>query len=317
MRLEEAIRQFLLSGKADGWAVTSEAQYRWQLERWRLAMAEKGIVELEQITSVAMREFGASMADSYAMSTRRVSAISLRAFVKWCFKQQWLPDGDKLASGIKPPRVPQLCQRTVSSAEIEKLFLACEEPAATGLSRALADVARLRNAAIISLLFDSLLRSSELCRLTTGDLDLERQDVTVTGKGGKREPVRFGPETAERLKVWLTVRETVATCDVLFVGIGGNTPGKCLTPSGLRAILRRIGKRAGVKDLSTHAFRRGGAVAQLEAGAPSRLVQMHGRWDNINMVEVYSRQLEANKLFDRYSPIGQLSHNGHAREVTR
>ena len=317
MRLEEAIRQFLLSGKAGGWAVTTEAQYRWQLERWRLAMAEKGIDQVDQITCAAVREFGASLADHYALSTRRVAAISLRSFVKWCDADKLLTDGEKLVKAIKAPRVPQQVQRTVSSAEIERLFDACEEPVKCGLSLAAANAARLRNAAIISLLFDSLLRSHELCRLVIGDLDLEKQRVLVRGKGGKRSWVRYGAATAERLRAWLDVRDTVAKSDLLFVGCGGSTPGGGLTPNGLRAILKRIGKRAGVEDLSTHAFRRGGAVAQLEAGAPSRVVQMHGRWETIQMVETYSRALDADSQFDRYSPIGQLSRNGHSRETTR
>lgn len=317
MRLEEAIRQFLLSGKAGGWAVTTEAQYRWQLERWRLVMAEMGIFDVDQVTASALREFGAGLAGHYALATRRVAAISLRSFLRWCDSEEMLTDGDKLAKQVKPPRVPQQVQRTVSSAEIERLFDACVEPVKNGLSLAAADAARLRNAAIISLLFDSLLRSHELCRLVTGDLDLDKQRVLVRGKGGKKSWVRYGEDTAERLRAWLAVRGTVAKSDLLFVGCGGSTPGKGLTPNGLRAILKRIGKRAGVEDLSTHAFRRGGAVAQLEAGAPSRVVQMHGRWETIQMVETYSRGLDADSLFDRYSPIGQLSRNGHSKETTR
>lgn len=317
MRLEEAIRQFLLSGKAGGWAETTEAQYRWQLERWRLAMAEKGINQVDQITSAAVREFGAGLAGHYALATRRVAAISLRSFVKWCDTEGLLADGEKLMKAIKAPRVPQQAQRTISSAEIERLFDACEEPVKCGLSDAAAEAARLRNVAIMSLLFDSLLRSHELCRLVIGDLDLEKQRVLVRGKGGRKEWVRYGADTAERLRSWLAVRDTVAKSDLLFVGVGGVTPGKGLTPNGLRAILKRIGKRAGVEDLTTHAFRRGGAVAQLEAGAPSRVVQMHGRWQTIGMVETYSQQLNAEAMFDRYSPIGQLSRNGHSRETTR
>ena len=38
-----------------------------------------------------------------------------------------------------------------------------------------------------------------------------------------------------------------------------------MTPDGLRGILRKMGDEAGVKDLHTHAFRRGFAVA-LSAG---------------------------------------------------
>lgn len=317
MRLEEATQQFLLSGRAGGWSEATEAQYRWQLQRWRLAMSEKSIDQVDQVTASALREFGASLAGRYALATRRVAAISLRSFLKWCQAEELLTDGDKLARAVKAPRVPQKAQRTVASVEVEKLFAACEEPVKTGLSLAAADAARLRNAAMISLLFDSLLRSHELCQLVTTDLDLDRQRVLVLGKGGKRSWVRYGPDTADRLRDWLAVRDTVAKSDLLFVGVGGFTPGMGLTPNGLRAILKRIGKRAGVEDITTHAFRRGGAVAQLEAGAPSRVVQMHGRWETIQMVETYSQQLDADSLFDRYSPIGQLSRNGHARETTR
>lgn len=317
MRLEEACGQFLLSGRAGGWSEATEAQYRWQLQRWRSVMADKGIVDVDQVTASALREFGAGLAGRFALSTRRTAAISLRGFLKWCQSEELLEIGDKLAKGVKAPKVPRQAQRTVSSAEVEQLFDACVEPVKNGLSQAAADAARLRNAAIISLLFDSLLRSHELCRLVTADLDLDRQRVLVRGKGGKKSWVRYGADTAERLRAWLAVRQTVAKSDLLFVGCGGSTPGKGLTPNGLRAILKRIGKRAGVEDLTTHAFRRGGAVAQLEAGAPSRLVQMHGRWDDIRMIEVYTQQLEADSLFDRYSPIEQLGKNGHSRETTR
>jgi hypothetical protein len=40
----------------------------------------------------------------------------------------------------------------------------------------------------------------------------------------------------------------------------------------------------------------------IEAGAPSRVVQFHGRWDDLSMVEWYTQQVDAARVFDRYSP---------------
>lgn len=311
MRLEEACTQFLLSGRAGGWSPATETQYRWHLQRWRAWLAQRQVVDVGQVTAAILREYGASLAGLYALATRRVAAISLRSFLRWCQEEEILPDGEKLAKAIKTPKVPRQAQRTVSSAEVERLFGACDDPVRDGLSQRAAQAAALRNAAMISLLFDSLLRAHELVGLTVADLDLERERVKVRGKGGKVAFVRYGHDTAARLRAWLEVREGVAACGRLFVAIGGNTPGKELTTNGLRSILKRIGARAGVEGLTTHAFRRGGAVAQLEAGAPSRLVQLHGRWDDIRMIEVYTQQLEADSLFDRYSPIEQLGRNGH------
>ncbi len=308
--MREAIREWLLAGRASGWSIATCNQYRWHLDRCQTWLADHGAHHLADLTSVLLREYAASLADAYAPATRRVAAIALRSFLRWCAEEGCLPNSAALLRAIRVPRVPQQAQRTMTSQEVSLLLAACEEPAPNGLSDVQARAVSLRNAAIIALLFDALLRSHELCRLQVSDVDMVRQRVLVRGKGGKRSWVRFGEDTAGRLLPWLAVRPGFAASPILFCGIGGNTPGGPLTTNGLRAILRRLGRRAGVDHVSPHAFRRGGAVAQLEAGAPSRLVQLHGRWDNLEMVEVYTRQIEADRLFDAYSPMAHLNGKG-------
>lgn len=310
MTLQVVVDEFLTAGRAGGWSSSTVDQYRWHLTRWVAWMAARGVVDVDQVTAALLRQYGAEQADGYAPATRRVAAIAVRSLLRWCVDEELLSDA-KLAEKIKIPRAPRLAQRTMRTGEVDALLAACDAPVQRGLTGAQGEATRLRNAAMISLMFDAFLRAHELCGLRLEHLDLAGLRVTVNGKGGKREFIRFGPETAERLRAWLAVRCDYARCDALFVGITGNTPGMGLTTPGLRGIMRALGKRAGVEGVSPHAFRRGAAVAALEAGAPSRWVQAQGRWEDLRMVDLYSQRLETDRAFDRWSPVGQLNgHNG-------
>lgn len=97
---------------------------------------------------------------------------------------------------------------------------------------------------------------------------------------------------------WLAIRPFIAepACDHLIVSIGGKEPGKKMTRWGLRSTLERICKRAGVQGVSPHVMRRTFATLATENGAPSRLLQVAGRWKDIRMVETYTRTLQAEKI---------------------
>ena len=93
----------------------------------------------------------------------------------------------------------------------------------------------------------------------------------------------------------------------VFVSLGGNTPGCPLTTRGLRMNLKRLGERAGLRGVTTHAFRRGFACIATLAGAPTRTVQLAGRWSDIRMVERYTQDLERQALYEGgWSPADYL-----------
>ncbi len=175
-------------------------------------------------------------------------------------------------------------------------------------------VAGRREQAIISLLVDSGLRAAELCRLRVADVALEAGVLTVIGKGGDEELVPFGDTTVRRLQAWLDVRSAAEGVETVFVSLGGLTPGQPLTTSGLRNILRRLGKKAGLDGVSPHAFRRAFACISTEAGAPSRVVQKIGRWSDIRMVERYTKALQTRRLYKQYSPADFVENRGKRTE---
>jgi integrase/recombinase XerC len=234
----------------------------------------------------------------------RQAVIAVKSFFSWCLEEHMLADDP--SGALKVPKIPRRVLRSLRPDEVLALLRATQQAPGRGVTHEQAAAVALRNAAIVSLLYDSLLRAAELCRLRVAELDLARRVLTVQVKGGHQAHARFGVETAERLRAWLAVRVPAEGVDTVFVSIAGNTPGQALTTTGLRIIVRHIGDVAGVPGVSPHAFRRGGAVAAIEAGAPTRAVQEFGRWSSVQMVELYTRAMDADLLYDEYSPIHRL-----------
>ncbi len=304
--INEAIEEFLLDGQASGWSPGTVATYRWHLARWLRWLAEHGAADVGSFTRRLLREWSAGLAGQWAPATRKGAVTAVKAFVGWLADED-LVSGE-LLKGLKVPNVPRKVQRTLTADEVQALLRTCETPAERGIGEEVARLAAVRNAAIVALLYDSLIRASELCGLRIEDLDMERGICIVRcGKGGKGRRAPFGVDTRTLLRAWLDVRPAVDH-DRLFFGLNGLTPGAPLTASGLRLILRRLGERAGVAGVSPHAFRRGGAVAATLNGAPGRLVQLWAGWADMKMLETYTRALEGSAAaIEAYGPFSPVS----------
>jgi integrase/recombinase XerD len=303
MVLRTLMDEFLLAGQANGWSPLTVRQYERHLAWLAGWLEEHGATALEDVTRSLLRQWLAAQRERWSPATCKVAVTVLHSWLRFCFAEGY--GGENLWTAVKTPKVPETVQRAVDRHEVEALLHVCEEPAASGLTPAQAEGARLRNAAIVAVLFDSILRASELCGLDVGDVYLDRLRLAVRRKGGKEQLVRFSERTADYLREWLLVRDGFAAPgeQALFTAITGNTPGCRLTTNGLRIVVKRLAERAGVAGLSPHAFRRGGTVQAIELGAPNRMVQLHGGWSKEAMVTVYSRTLVADERFDAYQPM--------------
>lgn len=158
-----------------------------------------------------------------------------------------------------------------------------------------------RNLALISFMLDTGFRASEVCRLNDNQVDLVNRLAWVTIKGGGDGYGAYSEETAAYCATWRAERSRIACCDAFFVGFELHRPGNRLTREGLTDIIRSIGRKADLR-LSPHDLRRTFATLSILAGAPSRLVQVAGRWSNLRMVERYTQAITA-KAIDPYSPV--------------
>lgn len=96
-----------------------------------------------------------------------------------------------------------------------------------------------------------------------------------------------------------------ASAPTLFVSVGGSTVGCALTTYGLRKIFQYIAQRVGLEKFSPHDLRRTMANLGVQFGAPTRVVQVAGRWDKIETVEDYTQAIQQ-RDFDPYAPVKRL-----------
>ncbi len=179
--LRQLMDEFLLAGQANGWSPLTVRQYERHLAWLAGWLEEHGATTLEEVTRTLLRQWLAAQRERWSPATCKVAVTVLHSWLRFCEEEGH--GGGSLVSAVKVPRVPETVQRAVDRHEVEALLHACEEPATSGLTPAQAEAARLRNAAIVAVLFDSILRASELCGLDVGDVYLERLRLAVRRKG--------------------------------------------------------------------------------------------------------------------------------------
>lgn len=135
---------------------------------------------------------------------------------------------------------------------------------------ALADACSCRrDLAIIDLLSSTGMRVGELVSLNREDVDLNRRECIVLGKGNKERVVYFDANTKLHLSNYLQERSDNSAA--LFCSL--TKPSSRLQVSGVELRLRSLGTKAGIKHVHPHKFRRTLATKAIGKGMPIEQVQ--------------------------------------------
>jgi site-specific recombinase XerD len=223
--------------------------------------------DLREPTEPTRRDLRAYLAwldqNDYARRTiaRKVSA--LRRYFRWA-QRRGLVDTDPTLGLQAPPRDGRL-PRVLRRDELE-VILDDPRPGTAGDP----EPRRLRDDAVLELLYGSGLRVSELCGLTTGSLDLTAALARVLGKGAKERIVPLSAPSVEAVRAWLD-RGRSELADPAHAGerIFVNLAGRPLTPRDVRRIL----DRRAPSPTHPHALRHTFATHLLDGGADLREVQ--------------------------------------------
>ena len=156
------------------------------------------------------------------------------------------------------------------------------------------DAAGLRDAAIVAVASDALLRVSEMAALDVSDVNLAEQTVLIrhskTDQEGKGEVQFLGQPTTARIQAWL--RASGLTDGALFraVSKSGRVQGEGLTVRSIRRLITRRARAAGVDGrVSGHSLRVGSAQSLATAGASLVEMQVAGRWQSPAMPGRYAQ----------------------------
>lgn len=140
-----------------------------------------------------------------------------------------------------------------------------------------------RNRAIILLLLDTGIRSSELCKLRIHQVDMQNRRVKVFGKGAKERSVPFSPRTGKALWRYLASRMDDSAGDRAFITLTGSN----FTRDRLYHLISGVGERAGVQDARPHRFRHTFAINYLRNGGDPYSLQIMLGHSTMEMVKRY------------------------------
>jgi integrase/recombinase XerC len=135
-------------------------------------------------------------------------------------------------------------------------------------------VGRLRDDAVLELLYGCGLRVGEVCGLDLGQLDLHRRSVTVTGKGGKSRQLPLGEPAVDAVGTWL--HRGRAAFLAAYPPAGSDDPAVFFNRRGVRLTprdVRRLLDRRAPTPTHPHALRHSFATHLLDGGADLRTVQ--------------------------------------------
>lgn len=219
--------------------------------------------------------------------TQNYHLIALRNFLKYCSQR----DIETLDSGrIILPKIQKKQVSFLLAEEVARMFDAIDSNDTNGL----------RDKAILELLFSGGMRVSELCNLNRDQVNLERREFTVRGKGNKDRPIFISQSAADAIDEYLSSRSD--NLKPLFLNNSRNvhknltdsdgidaSEQRRLTPRSIQRIVSKYAQAAGItKHVTPHTLRHSFATDLLMNGADLRSVQSMLGHSNIATTQIYT-----------------------------
>jgi site-specific recombinase XerD len=290
MTLELLIAEFLEYLEIQkGFSPLTIREYRHYLKRFHNWVTENSsATKPDQINLELVRRYRLYLAHLRARDgvplqrvTQSYHIVALRAFLRYLLVQRDI-------STLSPDKVelPKQGSRSVSflnTGQIERLLN----------SPKISNNAGLRDRTILETLFSTGLRVSELVSLNRDQVDLERKEFGVRGKGNKLRVVFLSDTAAQWIERYLRSRRD--NFKPLFIRYSGkvdawNSGEKMrLTARSIQNIVSKYGKRAGLPiEATPHTLRHSFATDLLIGGADIRSVQEMLGHESIRTTQVYT-----------------------------
>lgn len=231
-----------------------------------------------------------------ARKTQNYHVIALRAFLKYLIKR----DVATLApEKVELSKIPERTVEFLTKEEVERLFEATSKGQQATESnekdQKLKRQIMFRDKAILETLYSTGLRVSELASLSRAQVDLQRREFMVRGKGRKPRIVFLSENAVTRIKEYLASRDDAF--EPLFINAGRSkksldiTKGerRRLSTVSIETIVRKYAMLAGItKKVSPHTLRHSFATDLLHNGADIRAVQEMLGHASITTTQIYT-----------------------------
>jgi len=190
--------------------------------------------------------------------SRKISAI--KSYIT--FLEKFNYSSDNYSELITIPKKTRSLPKVMTEKEINQLIKHVE----------INTKKNLRDDALIELLYSTGLRVSEVANLKIGDINFEKSEINILGKGNKQRVVIFNNKSKEKIIKYLKNDKRLISLNTgaLFQ----NKFKQSLSPRSIQRLLKKYLNFSGINSkYSTHTLRHTFATHLLEGGADIKVIQ--------------------------------------------
>jgi tyrosine recombinase XerC len=217
--------------------------------------------------------------------SRKISSI--RSFYRFLMKEGIIEKNP--LTTLELPKVDKKLPTFLTEEEVIKLINSPNDKNLIGY----------RDKLVLTFLYSTGMRVSEIVSLKVSQLDLDKGEVIITGKGKKDRIVFLTDEIKDMIKIYLDKRRKKS--NVLFL----NRNGKPLTDKGIRLLVEKYAKKVvPYKKVTPHTLRHTFATHLLTNGADLRVVQELLGHTKLSTTQIYTHLTKENlkKIYDNFHP---------------
>ena len=215
--------------------------------------------------------------------TIRRKVQTMRAFFRYMMKRHGLKDNPALE--LVPARLPKTLPAVVRPEDMQRLLDApCDRQ----------NFIELRNRLIVTMLYSTGMRASELTGLRDADVDVRQGELKVLGKRNKERMIPFGKELADMITLYRTIRPATPAAELFVL-----EDGRPLAYRNLLGIVKEnLAGRVTVARRTPHVLRHSFATDRLNGGAEITAVQQLLGHASLATTQIYThlsyRELQHN-----------------------
>lgn len=261
--MEDAITQFLEHLQRDkGFSPNTLVAYRNDLEQLLSYHRDNSSIAVtlwSSVTPDAVKAYFRELQERhYAPATVARKIASVKSFFHYLASDHLIPSNP--TEGVASPGVRRALPKTISAGEVGELLL---QPSKRDTPEA------RRDWAMLTLLYGTGMRVTELVKLNVDDLKLEDQSPAVqcVGRSARPRLIPLRPESIEPLQEYLSNARDRLVKGPKEMALFVNRRGERLTRQGFWLILKNYVKAANLRiEITPHMLRHTFATHMLKSG---------------------------------------------------
>ena len=275
MKISTAVKEYLIEIEVRKYTPKTIRSYRNNLNLFlRFCEEEAGVTEIEDVSLAVVRQFSRFMSEqgkkgSYINGLLKVA----KAFIQYCYEEGY--GGFNTRKNFKWCNQDKAVILAFSVADVRQMLRSCKG----------CDFMQIRDAAILTMLFETGIRCWELCCIQKQDI--HDDFIIINGKNHKQRVV---PVTPVLRKAMLRYEQCAAqyftlknTEDYYFLSFHGRQ----LTNSAVEHIIKRHGEGIEGVRVSPHTCRHFYAQQQIKMGTDLYTLSRLLGHENVQITQTY------------------------------